>query len=68
MDILTIVLKVLLLSVAIFIVAKILPKVTIKNFGAALKVFDIRPMGIEDAIRRADQLRSLRRREKGIVE
>ena len=38
MDILTIVLKVLLLSVAIFIVAKILPKVTIKSFGAAIAV------------------------------
>jgi putative membrane protein len=38
MDILTIVLKVLLLSVAIFIVAKILPKFTIKNFGTAIAV------------------------------
>jgi putative membrane protein len=38
MDILTIVLKVLLLSVAIFIVAKILPKVTIKSFGSAIAV------------------------------
>ena len=38
MDILTIVLKVLLLSVAIFIVARILPKVTIKSFGAAIAV------------------------------
>lgn len=38
MDILTIVLKILVLSVAIFIVAKILPKVTIKNFGAAIAV------------------------------
>jgi putative membrane protein len=38
MDILTIVLKVLLLSVAIFIVARILPKVTIKSFGSAIAV------------------------------
>ena len=38
MDILTIVLKVLLLSVAIFIVAKILPKFTIKGFGSAIAV------------------------------
>jgi len=38
LDILTIILKVLLLSVAIFIVAKILPKVTIKSFGAAIAV------------------------------
>jgi putative membrane protein len=37
-DIWTIVLKVLLLSVAIFIVAKILPKVAIKNFGTAIAV------------------------------
>jgi putative membrane protein len=38
MWILTIILKVLLLSVAIFIVAQVLPKIKIKNFGTAITV------------------------------
>lgn len=38
MWILTIILKVLLLSVTIFIVAQVLPKIKIKNFGTAITV------------------------------
>jgi putative membrane protein len=38
MWILTIILKVLVLSVTIFIVAQVLPKIKIKNFGTAITV------------------------------